>query len=285
LYSSNEEFLRIREDALEEEQLVNKVPNTGMEKLNEVYLAEIQPICITFWSEQAHFVKEMKVQFFKSWSEVNIGEQMMRSYITFATERRQPPMEWLQRRVLQSRQQYLGSVCSLELLRGVPAGCLAAALRRTLHLLLTLPYIVTFNQRTAEEQLAWAPPRIDRLQWQDRPGNIGGVSAQLLLQCLPCLDTTKAKVARQLYNHKGKVFTDRCIHMIMVVLLLFDGEDEDRRMRAVHQASLHLLRAHLEVHSKEPERVLQQVLRCVKALPRIHQLLMNVNCQLQALRL
>ena len=103
LYSSNEEFLRIREDALEEEQLVNKVPNTGMEKLNEVYLAEIQSICITFWSEQAHFVKEMKVQFFKSWSEVNIGEQMMRSYITFATERRQPPMEWLQRTVLQSR--------------------------------------------------------------------------------------------------------------------------------------------------------------------------------------
>ena len=70
-----------------------------------------------------------------------------------------------------------------------------------------------------------------------------------------------------LKSTSNPVFTDPVVHMLMIALAIFSGDDPDRNVRDVHAVAESMLRTHL---SSEEEVML--VLRSVSLLPRIAQL-------------
>ena len=70
-------------------------------------------------------------------------------------------------------------------------------------------------------------------------------------------------------EHTGSVFTDRVVHMLMVVLILFDADDSEEMSRNVQGVTLGILKRHLALKSESPDADYGKVLRCVQALPEI----------------
>ena len=66
---------------------------------------------------------------------------------------------------------------------------------------------------------------------QERDRNIEGVTSQTMLEYLPCSDKTRNKLLELMNSHKGHIFTDLSVHMLMVCLLLFDSQDDDSSIR------------------------------------------------------
>ena len=66
---------------------------------------------------------------------------------------------------------------------------------------------------------------------QEREQNIEGVTSQTMLEYLPCSDKTRSKLLELMNSHKGHIFTDLSVHMLMVCLLLFDSQDDDSSIR------------------------------------------------------
>ena len=66
---------------------------------------------------------------------------------------------------------------------------------------------------------------------QERDRNIEGVTSQAMLEYLPCSDKTRSKLLELMNSHKGHIFTDPSVHMLMVCLLLFDSQDDDSSIR------------------------------------------------------
>ena len=52
-----------------------------------------------------------------------------------------------------------------------------------------------------------------------------------MLEFLPCSDETRLKLVELMNGHKGKIFTDLYVHMLMVCLILFDSQDVDKSIR------------------------------------------------------
>ena len=66
---------------------------------------------------------------------------------------------------------------------------------------------------------------------QERDQNIKGVTSQTMLEYLPCSEKTRSKILELMNTHKGQIFTDLTVHMLMVCLLLFDSQDDDSSIR------------------------------------------------------
>ena len=64
-------------------------------ELNEEDFDRIQSLCMSFVVEEAPYMEEKKVLFFNTWGKVNLGEEIMQSYISFAENRRNLPKAWL----------------------------------------------------------------------------------------------------------------------------------------------------------------------------------------------
>ena len=68
-----------------------------------------------------------------------------------------------------------------------------------------------------------------------------------------------------------EVFTDEAVHMLMILLIVFDCKDTDERVRKVHTEALDLLHRHLRnqwglaIYNSKVKRVLE----CVTDLPKI----------------
>jgi len=257
-------------------------------ELNEEDFEDIQSLCMSFLAEEdtSCHVMEKKVLFFNTWGKVNLGEDIMQSYISFAKNRTNLPKTWLGMSGRQFRERYLSATCTSDLTDSVSQDALFRVLRQRLGYINVLPYIVAFNQRTADEQLNFMLADDDRKQWQERDRNIEGVTSQTMLEYLPCSDKTRSKLLELMNSHKGHIFTDLSVHMLMVYLLIFDSQDDDSSIRRVHDTSVNMLRGYLEVHSSQPEWDFKKVLNCVKALPSMsnarNKLMMDMYARVQA---
>jgi len=238
-------------------------------ELNDEDFDSIQSLCMSFLVEEAPYMEEKKVLFFNAWGKVNLGEEVMQSYISFAKNRTNLPKTWLGMSGRQFRERYLSATCTSDIIDSVSQDALFRVLRQRLGFINVLPYIVAFNQRTADEQLNFMLADDDRKQWQERDLNIEGVTSQTMLEYLPCSDKTRSKLLDLMNSHKGHIFTDLSVHMLMVCLILFDSQDDDSSIRRVHDTSVNMLRGYLEVHSSQPEWDFKKVLTCVKDLPSI----------------
>ena len=68
-----------------------------------------------------------------------------------------------------------------------------------------------------------------------------------------------------------EVFTDEAVHMLMILLIVFDCKDTDERVRKVHIEALDLLHRHLRNQwgLATYESKVKRVLECVTDLPKI----------------
>ena len=64
-------------------------------ELNDEDFEDIQSLCMSFLAEEAPYMEEKKVLFFNTWGKVNLGEDIMQSYISFAKNRTNLPKTWL----------------------------------------------------------------------------------------------------------------------------------------------------------------------------------------------
>ena len=64
-------------------------------ELNDEDFDSIQSLCMSFLVEEAPYMEEKKVLFFNAWGKVNLGEEVMQSYISFAKNRTILPKTWL----------------------------------------------------------------------------------------------------------------------------------------------------------------------------------------------
>ena len=71
--------------------------------------------------------------------------------------------------------------------------------------------------------------------------------------------------------HRDPIFTDEAVHMLMILLIVFDGNSEERVVRKIHGVALDMLNKHLRnqwgvavSYSK-----VKRVVECVADLPKI----------------
>ena len=71
--------------------------------------------------------------------------------------------------------------------------------------------------------------------------------------------------------HCDPIFTDEAVHMLMILLIVFNGEDKEEVVRKVHDVALDMLNRHLRnqwglaiSYSK-----VKRVVECVSDLPKI----------------
>ena len=64
-------------------------------ELNDEDFDSIKSLCMSFLVEEAPYMEEKKVLFFNAWGKVNLGQDIMQSYINFAKNRTNLPKTWL----------------------------------------------------------------------------------------------------------------------------------------------------------------------------------------------
>ena len=77
----------------------------------------------------------------------------------------------------------------------------------------------------------------------------------------------KSDMIELLRSNSSRLFTNHVVHMLMVALTIFSGDDVDKNVRGVHAVAESMLRSHLS-----SEEATASVLRCVAVLPRMNQL-------------
>ena len=77
----------------------------------------------------------------------------------------------------------------------------------------------------------------------------------------------KSDMIEFLMANSNHLFTNHVVHMLMVALTIFSGDDVDENVRGVHAAAESMLRSHLS-----SEEATASVLRCISVLPRMAQL-------------
>ena len=71
--------------------------------------------------------------------------------------------------------------------------------------------------------------------------------------------------------HSDPIFTDEAVHMLMVLLIVFDGNSEEKAVRKVHGVALDMLNKHLRSQwgAAVSYSKVKRVVECVADLPKI----------------
>ena len=73
--------------------------------------------------------------------------------------------------------------------------------------------------------------------------------------------------------YKSKIFTDMSVHLMMMMLVIFDSQDREPHVRRVHRVVMDMLQRYLRMVSQQPAQDLQLVTSCMAVVPAIsHQL-------------
>ena len=94
-------------------------------------------------------------------------------------------------------------------------------------------------------------------------------AGKAILKQLPFPEPSKLELMKIDERHQGSLFSDDSVHMLMVILTLFDDNDGDKSVRRVHEVALNMLWGYLQNHSNQPDHDLNIVLKTVKDLPYI----------------
>ena len=76
--------------------------------------------------------------------------------------------------------------------------------------------------------------------------------------------------------YKSKIFTDMSVHLMMMMLVIFDSQDRDPHVRRVHRVAQDMLQRYLMMVSQQPAIDLQLVNTCVTMVPAITKQLARV---------
>ena len=105
-------------------------------------------------------------------------------------------------------------------------------------------------------------------------------AGKTILKQLPFSEEAKLELMKIDERHMGSVFSDDSVHMLMVILTLFDDNDVEKSVRMVHEVALNMLWGYLQNHSNQPDHDLNIVLKTVKDLPYISRMKIKVQMEL-----
>ena len=84
---------------------------------------------------------------------------------------------------------------------------------------------------------------------------------------VPGTEEMKWDMIEFLRSNSSRLFANHVVHMLMVALTIFSGDDVDKNVRGVHAVAERMLRSHLSL-----DEATASVLRCISVLPRMARL-------------
>jgi len=252
-------------DKEEEEELV--LPE--MESIDMKDLKDIQTICMSFLAEEPPFMQEKQQLFYNAWYEVNMGETCMSHFINFVKHRSSLPLSFFVMSAKQYRERYVSGTCALDLVHEIPQETFVRLLRERLHFVYILTLIMLANLSGTDNLASFLLSNEDMKQWKEEASGTEWPNYKTVLMDVPCSDETKQAMINRMATHVNPVFTDRSVHMMMVVLALFHSEDSDESVRRIHEVALAMLRSYLRANHGEADYSTTRILRCVSDLPAI----------------
>jgi len=243
-----------------------------MENIDIKDLKDIQTICMSFLAEEPPFMQEKQQLFYNAWYEVNMGEVCMSHFINFVKGRSSLPLSFFVMTGKQYRERYVSGTCALDLVHEVPQDTFVRVLRERLHFVYILTLIMLANLSGTTNLASFLLSNEDMKQWQEEASGTEWPSYKTVLMEAPASKETKLAMINQMSAHINPVFTDRSVHMMMVVLALFHSDDQDESVRRVHEVALAMLRSYLRANHGEADKSTGKILRCVSDLPTIMRL-------------
>ena len=226
------------------------------------------------------FMEERKKDFLASWHSLNLGEKVIRDYIEFCRTKGAVPAGWLTSVSKIVRERYIKVAINIDIVEDVPKSSLLRVLGDRLHLISALPWIFNWNVTSAEAKSEFCNGRQDQVQWRERGLGVESVGAEALLAMLvPGSQGARGHLhllLQMLMAHKSTIFTDLSVHMMMMLLVIFDREDPCEQVRRVHRVAGDMLQRHLRVVSGQPAADLHLVHTCLAMVPAINKQLARV---------
>jgi len=275
--SSSYDLVKVNTDKNENEEKEKEEEDEGlllpeMENIDMKDLKDIQTICMSFLAEEPPFMQEKQQLFYNAWYEVNMGEVCMSHFINFVKHRASLPLSFFVMAGKQYRERYVSGTCALDLVHEVPQETFVRVLRERLHFVYILTLIMLANLSGTNNLTSFLLSTEDMKQWQEEASGTEWPCYKTVLRDAPASQETRLELINKMSTHVNPVFTDRSVHMMMVVLALFHSEDQDESVRRIHEVALAMLRSYLRANHGEADYSTARILRCVSDLPAIMRL-------------
>ena len=114
---------------------------------------------------------------------------------------------------------------------------------------------------------------------QARDPSISGMSITMMMQFMPLLEETKLEMYTELIACSTSIFKDKTVLILMVLITVFDLES-DESVKRIRNGFLSILRRYLEENTKnDAEFDMQNIIKCIKALPRVYKIFKEMSLE------
>jgi hypothetical protein len=105
------------------------------------------------------------------------------------------------------------------------------------------------------------------------------MSIHKMMQFMPLLEETKMEMFTELMDCSKPIFKDRSVLILMVLITVFDLET-DESVKRIKNGFLTILRRYFQEHSKnDVDFDMQNVMKCISALPRFYKIIKEMKSQ------
>ena len=117
------------------------------------------------------------------------------------------------------------------------------------------------------------------LVFQARDQSISGISIMKIMQFMSISDEKKLGMFTQLAGFSLPIFKDRTVLILMFLITVFDLESDDSVTR-LRNGFLTILRRYLQEQTKnDVEFDMQNIIKCIKALPRVYKIFKEMSLE------
>ena len=93
-----------------------------------------------------------------------------------------------------------------------------------------------------------------------------------MMEFMPLLEETKLEMYTELMSCTMPIFKDRTVLILMVLITVFDL-DSDKSVKLINNGFMNILLRYLQEHTKnDVDFDMQNILKCITALPRLHKM-------------
>ena len=92
----------------------------------------------------------------------------------------------------------------------------------------------------------------------------------MMIQFMPWLEETKLELYTELMHVEVPIFKDKTVIILMILITVFDQES-DKRVKRMQNQFLTILKGYLKENTKNSvDFDIQNVMRCISALPKFY---------------
>jgi len=217
------------------------------EKLNETYMNDVIDNALSlipdasemlknfnfdimedlYTNEEQCLVEKIAAMWQDKWNQVNFGQELVGTYISFCHNRREFPGQFFKLVNLQIRERCLSFVCTLDEIDQISAEDQIYLFRRNLDNAEMLAYVHSFNQKTWTEELEFVLGKNDKLQWIGRDNSISGLPLSTMVTHMPLSEEDKLELYKNLMSCVMQVLGDRTVFILMWLIIIFSQDEGD----------------------------------------------------------